>query len=142
MKDKRIIQIEIVILIEIKQDQDQSNDYRDKSTLFHLLPQSRVNKIISNNNEIVSYQIEIDIIKTNYRQMLCCLINRKHDRIQTGSFSNRHNCIVIKNDPCHEHVKLKLARKWNHNRIKINQMTTEIRVLCFFCYQKVGLTES
>jgi hypothetical protein len=84
-------------------------------TLFRLLPQNRVNRIISNNNEIVSYQIEIDIIKTNHRQLLCCLINRKHDRIQTRSFSNRHNCIDITN-PCHERIKSKLARKCSQTK--------------------------
>ena len=41
-----MIEIEMVIPFEIKQDQNQSNDHRDTRTLFLLLPQNGTNGII------------------------------------------------------------------------------------------------
>ena len=41
-----MIEIEMVIPFEIKQDQNHSTDHRDTRALFLLLPQSRVNRIM------------------------------------------------------------------------------------------------
>ena len=41
-----MIEIEMVIPFEIKQDQNQSTDHRDMCALFLLLPQSQVNRIM------------------------------------------------------------------------------------------------
>ena len=49
---------QIVIPFKTKQDQNQSTNYRDRCTLFHFLPQSRVDRIVMNSNEIISYQLK------------------------------------------------------------------------------------
>jgi hypothetical protein len=71
-----MIEIEMVIPFEIKQDQNQSTDHRDTRALFLLLPQSRVNRIMikQQGNHFISNAI--NTIKTSFMQLLCHLIKR------------------------------------------------------------------
>ena len=74
-----------------------SNDKLDSYTLFNSLP-IQVYKIVSNSNEIVSYQIKIDTVKQIIGNHLCYLINRKHDQIQARSFSQTDITVLNIND--------------------------------------------
>jgi hypothetical protein len=90
---KSLIQIDTCMQFE----QTKSNDKLDSYTLFNSLP-IQAYKIVSNSNGIVSYQIEIDTVKQIIGNRLCCLINRKHDRIQTRSFSQTDITVLNIND--------------------------------------------
>jgi hypothetical protein len=71
-----MIEIEMVIPFEIKQDQNPSTDHRDTRALFLLLPQSRVNRIMIKQQENRFISNAINTIKTSFMQLLCRLIKR------------------------------------------------------------------
>jgi hypothetical protein len=71
-----MIEIEMVIPFEIKQDQNQSTDHRDTRALFLLLPQSRVNRIMIKQQGNCFISNAINTIKTSFMQLLCRLIKR------------------------------------------------------------------
>ena len=72
-----------------------------------------------NHNQTVmkSFHIKLKSIKTNHKQLLCFLINKRYDRIQTRSFSNRYNCIDITTI----HDMRELNQNWHINYHKRNR---------------------